>query len=89
MANQKTKIQFNDSGKCKKRIHLRIFKKEKWKLFTFNNYYMTIFFIELIFLIIINNVKGQTRDPRFYSREGDRNFKWPNPGDPDYRYVIK
>lgn len=25
-----------------------------------------------------------TRDPRFYSREGDFNFKWPNPGDPDY-----
>lgn len=28
---------------------------------------------------------GSTRDPRFYSREGDLNYKWPNPGDPDYR----
>lgn len=26
-----------------------------------------------------------TRDPRFYSREGDFNYKWPNPGDPEYR----
>lgn len=26
-----------------------------------------------------------TRDPRWYSREGDYNFLWPNPGDTDYR----
>lgn len=26
-----------------------------------------------------------TRDPRWYSREGDFNYQWPNPGDPDYR----
>lgn len=24
-------------------------------------------------------------DPRFYSREGDYNYHWPNPGDPEYR----
>lgn len=24
-------------------------------------------------------------DPRFYSREGDHNYHWPNPGDPEYR----
>lgn len=26
-----------------------------------------------------------TRDPRWYSREGDYNYPWPNPGDTDYR----
>lgn len=26
-----------------------------------------------------------TRDPRWYSREGDFKYKWPNPGDPEYR----
>uniref|UniRef100_A0A182TIQ4 Secreted protein n=1 Tax=Anopheles melas TaxID=34690 RepID=A0A182TIQ4_9DIPT len=26
-----------------------------------------------------------TRDPRWYSREGDFNYKIPNPGDPEYR----
>uniref|UniRef100_A0AAG5DBH6 Carboxylesterase type B domain-containing protein n=1 Tax=Anopheles atroparvus TaxID=41427 RepID=A0AAG5DBH6_ANOAO len=26
-----------------------------------------------------------TRDPRWYSREGDFNYKVPNPGDPEYR----
>uniref|UniRef100_A0A2M4BC65 Putative gliotactin n=1 Tax=Anopheles marajoara TaxID=58244 RepID=A0A2M4BC65_9DIPT len=33
-------------------------------------------------------VTGQyytTRDPRWYSREGDFNYKIPNPGEPDYR----
>lgn len=28
--------------------------------------------------------RGQTRDPRFYSRPGV-DYHWPNPGDPDYR----
>lgn len=33
------------------------------------------------------SVDGQfpTRDPRWYSREGDYNQFWPNPGDPEYR----
>lgn len=26
-----------------------------------------------------------TRDPRYYNREGDFHYRWPNPGDPDYR----
>ena len=30
-------------------------------------------------------VWAQTRDPRFYSREGVNDYQWPNPGDPDYR----
>lgn len=25
------------------------------------------------------------RDPRWYSREGDYNYHWPSPGDPEYR----
>lgn len=40
-----------------------------------------------IVIALLPIVVGQysTRDPRFYSREGDLNYKWPNPGDPDYR----
>ncbi|XP_058446589.1 acetylcholinesterase isoform X1 [Malaya genurostris] len=29
-----------------------------------------------------------TRDPRWYSREGDYSYHLPNPGDPDYRSLI-
>lgn len=40
-----------------------------------------------IVIALLPIVAGQytTRDPRFYSREGDYSYKWPNPGDPDYR----
>lgn len=39
----------------------------------------------VIALLPITVGQYSTRDPRFYSREGDFNYKWPNPGDPDYR----
>lgn len=39
----------------------------------------------LIALLPIAIGQYTTRDPRFYSREGDYSYKWPNPGDPDYR----
>lgn len=32
------------------------------------------------------SIDAQTRDPRFYSRVGV-DYQWPNPGDPDYRWV--
>lgn len=35
----------------------------------------------------VNGQYHTTRDPRWYSREGDYNYHLPNPGDPDYRYV--
>lgn len=37
------------------------------------------------FILGTNSAEAQTRDPKFYSREGDRSWPWPNPGDPDYR----
>lgn len=40
--------------------------------------------IVLLFIAFITTVNCQTRDPRFYSREGV-NWDWPNPGDPNYR----
>lgn len=39
----------------------------------------------VILMPAITNGQAVTRDPRFYSREGDYNYKWPNPGDPEYR----
>lgn len=38
----------------------------------------------LLVLILTTTISGQTRDPRFYSREGV-NWDWPDPGDPEYR----
>lgn len=43
----------------------------------------------VIFMFVLPNMTaGQffsTRDPRYYNREGDFHYRWPNPGDPDYR----
>lgn len=42
----------------------------------------------VILVLLPSLVSGQfwtTRDPRYYNREGDFHYKWPNPGDPDYR----
>lgn len=39
--------------------------------------------------VYVSLASGQyhtTRDPRWYSREGDYSYHLPNPGDPDYRY---
>ncbi|KAL5282201.1 Gli family protein [Megaselia abdita] len=38
----------------------------------------------LFFISFVTTIDCQTRDPRFYSREGV-NSDWPNPGDPEYR----
>lgn len=38
----------------------------------------------LLLVTFITTVNCQTRDPRFYSREGV-NWDWPDPGDPEYR----
>lgn len=40
-----------------------------------------------VLCVLVPITYGQmvTRDPRFYSREGDLNYQWPNPGDPEYR----
>lgn len=44
--------------------------------------------ISLVFLTLPYLSECQlypTRDPRWYSREGDYNYHWPSPGDSDYR----
>lgn len=43
--------------------------------------------IVCVLCVLLPIAYGQmvTRDPRFYSREGDLNYQWPNPGDPEYR----
>lgn len=38
--------------------------------------------------VLFVGVVAQTRDPRFYSRVGDKDYQWPNPGDPNYRYKL-
>lgn len=43
--------------------------------------------VGFVILYTMTTVSAQftPRDPRWYSREGDFNYKWPNPGDPEYR----
>lgn len=41
-----------------------------------------LFFI--ILTVTLTTINCQTRDPRFYSREGV-NWDWPDPGDAEYR----
>lgn len=44
-------------------------------------------FLVLLLLPYLSECQYSTRDPRWYSREGDYNYgyQWPNPGDPEYR----
>ncbi|XP_038110075.1 cholinesterase isoform X1 [Culex quinquefasciatus] len=44
--------------------------------------------ILLIFCTVVHGQYYTTRDPRWYSREGDYNYHLPNPGDPDYRSLL-
>lgn len=48
---------------------------------------MVVVLIVVLMVAAMDPVSGQvvTRDPRFYSREGDYSYQWPNPGDPEYR----
>jgi len=43
--------------------------------------------LSLLICTCFVETEAQTRDPRFYSRPGV-DYHWPNPGDPDYRWVI-
>lgn len=42
-------------------------------------------FLVLLILPYLCECQWTTRDPRWYSREGDYNYRWPDPGDPEYR----
>lgn len=47
-------------------------------------------FVIFVLIVLPMLANGQisifsTRDPRYYNREGDFHYRWPNPGDPDYR----
>lgn len=69
-------------SEIKNQISIYGFKRQKYDVIV--NFY--IFSIVLcLSIIIVNGQIYPTRDPRFYSREGDLSYKWPNPGDPDYR----
>lgn len=58
-----------------------ILKKRKYA-WTHSEWHICLVFLILPSLI---NCQFPTRDPRWYSREGDYNYQWPNPGDPEYR----
>lgn len=48
----------------------------------------TTFILCLAALPCMIECQFSTRDPRWYSREGDYNYQWPNPGDPEYRWEL-
>lgn len=43
--------------------------------------------LAVVGVIVFSKVEGQTRAPRFHPREGVGNYRWPTPGDSDYRYA--
>lgn len=47
-----------------------------------------ILFLMCLTLPYLSKCQYSTHDPRWYSREGDFNYQWPNPGDPEYRYIF-
>lgn len=72
--NQKNQI-FKSKSVLKKR-------KSLWTQIECNKWNFCLVFLTLPCLI---KCQYPTRDPRWYSREGDYNYQWPNPGDPEYR----
>lgn len=74
--NQKEQIFKSKSILKKRKFTWTISESHQW------------FTICLAFSILPCMIECQlypTRDPRWYSREGDYNYQWPNPGDPEYR----
>lgn len=63
-----------------------VLKKRKTIVRDSNSMYFWCITIVLITLPYLSECQMYpTRDPRWYSREGDYNYLWPNPGDSDYR----
>lgn len=65
-----------------------VLKKRKLTRTIRLNLHKWIFCATFFALPYLSECQFPTRDPRWYSREGDYNYQWPNPGDPEYRLVI-
>lgn len=59
-----------------------VLKKRKYRKFC-DGQWTTIFMLCFAVLPCLIECQFSTRDPRWYSREGE--YPWPNPGDPEYR----
>lgn len=67
--------------KCKS-----VLKKRKCiQTIEFHSWHKWMLCTALFALPYLCECQFEPRDPRWYSREGDFNYKWPNPGDPEYR----
>ncbi|KAL9874871.1 neuroligin-like protein glit-1 isoform X1 [Glossina fuscipes] len=44
--------------------------------------------LAVVGIMVFSEVEGQTRTPWFHPREDVGNYRWPNPGDSDYRTYI-
>lgn len=60
-------------------------RKNAWMLYVEKHHRWCISLVFLILPYLCECQYYPTRDPRWYSREGDYNYQWPNPGDTDYR----
>lgn len=69
--------------KCKS-----VLKKRKFNRITPIYWHNWLFSVLFLILPYLCECQYPTRDPRWYSREGDYNYQWPNPGDPEYRYFF-
>lgn len=86
-------IFFDDH--CSENIKEQIMKsksilKKRRKVLQFNGAIQSLqycMFIVFCFLLprLIECQYSPHQDPRYYNREGDYSYHWPNPGDPEYR----
>lgn len=76
-----TKHNINTPTRSEKRIK-KIKYRDKMQFATALVLGLTLVLVNSFYLC---GVMAQTRDPRFYSRVGVKDYHFPNPGDPDYR----
>lgn len=73
------------SGKRKQILKSKSVLKKRKNHFVDGGKWPSIFVLCFAVLPCMIECQYSTRDPRWYSREGDYNYQWPNPGDPEYR----
>lgn len=76
-------VEDHNSQQCVKRTYLSMKCRKLMNCHLKNAFVIILFVLPML-------ANGQisifsTRDPRYYNREGDFHYRWPNPGDPDYR----
>uniref|UniRef100_A0A1A9WVZ6 Carboxylesterase type B domain-containing protein n=1 Tax=Glossina brevipalpis TaxID=37001 RepID=A0A1A9WVZ6_9MUSC len=79
-SNQNNNTSTTYKQKCTKKVKYR--DKQK---FPFDVMLMKF---AIVVMMVLTEVNGQSREPRFHSRRDVDNYQWPSPGDADYRTFV-